>query len=265
MSIRKHVAVLLSFVFSVSLYAQSGGKFQVTGNVSDSDGEPLAGVTVSVKEQPSIAVASDINGNYRISVPGKNSTLKFSYIGMKPAEEKVNGRNVINVTMTSMATELDDVVVVGYGSQSREMLTTSISKVDNKVLENVPYTNLTQALQGSVSGVRVQSTTGQPGEKSRIIVRGGTSIQNPDTAEPLYVVDGITRDNINHISANDIESIQVLKDAASTSIYGAKGSNGVVIITTKSAKDGKATVNYTYDLTLSHSSVSTAINQPALL
>ena len=163
----------------------------------------------------------------------------------------MNGRKEINIVMTSMAMELDDVVVVGYGSQSREMLTTSISKVDSKVLENVPYTNVTQALQGSVSGVRVQSTSGQPGDAARIIVRGGTSIQNYDTAEPLYVVDGITRDNINHISANDIESIQVLKDAASTSIYGAKGSNGVVIITTKSAKDGKATVNYTYDLTFS--------------
>lgn len=252
MSIRKHLTVLLCFVFSLSVYAQSaGGKFQVTGNVSDSDGEPLAGVTVSVKEQPTLAVATDLDGNYKISVPGKNSTLKFSYIGMKPAEEKVNGRNVINVTMTSMATELDDVVVVGYGSQSREMLTTSISKVDNKVLENVPYTNLTQALQGSVSGIRVQSTSGQPGEAARIIVRGGTSIQSPDGAAPLYVVDGITREDINHISANDIESIQVLKDAASTSIYGAKGSNGVVIITTKSAKEGKATVNYSYDLTFS--------------
>ena len=251
MSIRKHVAVLLSFVFSLSLFAQSGGKFQVTGNVSDSDGEPLAGVTVSVKGQPTMAVATDIDGNYKISVPDKNSTLAFSYIGMQPVEEKVNGRKEINIVMTSMAMELDDVVVVGYGSQSREMLTTSISKVDSKVLENVPYTNVTQALQGSVSGVRVQSTSGQPGDAARIIVRGGTSIQNYNTAEPLYVVDGVTRDNINHISANDIESIQVLKDAASTSIYGAKGSNGVVIITTKSAKDGKATVNYTYDLTFS--------------
>ena len=223
----------------------------MTGNVSDSDGEPLAGVTVSVKGQPAMAVATDIDGNYKISVPDKNSTIAFSYIGMQPVEEKVNGRKEINIVMTSMAMELDDVVVVGYGSQSREMLTTSISKVDSKVLENVPYTNLTQALQGSVSGVRVQSTSGQPGEASRIIVRGGTSIGDPDGAAPLYVVDGITRDNINHISANDIESIQVLKDAASTSIYGAKGSNGVVIITTKSAKDGKATVNYNYDLTFS--------------
>ncbi len=112
----------------------------------------------------------------------------------------LEGKNRFNITLKENLQALDEVVVIGYGTQSRELLTTSVSKVDNKVLENVPYGNLASALQGAVSGVRVQSTSGQPGEAPRIVVRGGTSIQNPDGAAPLYVVDGITRDDINHLS-----------------------------------------------------------------
>lgn len=191
-----------------------------------------------------------MDGRFSFKV-GNNSSLLVSYIGYDGQEISVRGKNQFNITLKENSQALDEVVVIGYGTQSRELLTTSVSKVDNKVLESVPYGNLASALQGSVSGVRVQSTSGQPGEAPRIVVRGGTSIQNPDGAAPLYVVDGITRDDINHLSSNDIESIQVLKDAASTSIYGAKGSNGVVIVTTKSAKAGKASVSYSYDFTIS--------------
>jgi len=144
------------------------------------------------------------------------------------------------------------VIVIGYGTQSREMITASISKLDNKVLENVPYTNAASALQGSISGVRVQSTSGQPGAAPRVIIRGGTSINDPNGATPLYIIDGIIQTHMNDLPSDDIESMQVLKDAAATSIYGARGSNGVVIITTKKGKSGVTKVNYRYDLSVSN-------------
>ena len=228
---------------------KSTGKKEVSGVVVDERGEPVIGVNISEKGTTNGTI-TDMDGRFSFKV-GNNSSLLVSYIGYDGQEISVRGKNQFNITLKENSQALDEVVVIGYGTQSRELLTTSVSKVDNKVLESVPYGNLASALQGSVSGVRVQSTSGQPGEAPRIVVRGGTSIQNPDGAAPLYVVDGITRDDINHLSSNDIESIQVLKDAASTSIYGAKGSNGVVIVTTKSAKAGKASVSYSYDFTIS--------------
>ncbi|WP_233564406.1 MULTISPECIES: TonB-dependent receptor [Parabacteroides] len=228
---------------------KSTEKKEVSGIVVDERGEPVIGVNISEKGTTNGTI-TDMNGRFSFKV-GDNSSLLVSYIGYDGQEISVRGKNRFNITLKENLQTLDEVVVIGYGTQSRELLTTSVSKVDNKVLENVPYGNLASALQGAVSGVRVQSTSGQPGEAPRIVVRGGTSIQNPDGAAPLYVVDGITRDEINHLSSNDIESIQVLKDAASTSIYGAKGSNGVVIVTTKSAKAGKASVSYSYDFTIS--------------
>jgi TonB-linked SusC/RagA family outer membrane protein len=143
-------------------------------------------------------------------------------------------------------------VVIGYGKQSREVLTTSVTKLDTKVLANVPYANVASALQGTLSGVRVQTTTGMPGQAPRIIIRGGTSINNPDGAAPLYIIDGIIRTNMNNLDQADIESIQVLKDAAATSIYGARASNGVVIIVTKSGQSGKTQIDYKYDLSFSN-------------
>ena len=134
--------------------------------------------------------------------------------------------------------------MIGYGTQSRELLTTSVSKVDNKVLESVPYGNLASALQGSVSGVRVQSTSGQPGEAPRIVVRGGTSIQNPDGAAPLYVVDGVPYEgSLDAINPSEIANITILKDATAASIYGSRSANGVIVIMTKKGA-GKSTIEY---------------------
>lgn len=138
---------------------------------------------------------------------------------------------------------MEEVVVIGYGSQSREKITTSVTKLDKEALKNVPYANAASALQGTVSGVRVQSISGQPGAEPRIIVRGGTSINNPNGATPLYIIDGVMRANMVHIASEDIESIQILKDAAATSIYGAQGSNGVVIVTTKRGRPVKPELN----------------------
>ena len=223
----------------------------VSGTIKDSKGITLPGVSVVVKGT-TIGTVTNAEGSYQLRVPDGAQTLVFSFVGMKPQEIEVAGRTTISVTLEEETIGVDEVVVIGYGTQSREMVTTSITKLDNKVLENIPYPNAASALQGSVSGVRVQSISGQPGATPRVIVRGGTSINSPDGATPLYIIDGIIRPQMVDISSDDIESIQVLKDAAATSIYGARGSNGVVIITTKSGKVGQMKVSYKYDLTVSN-------------
>lgn len=222
----------------------------ITGTVKDSRDEILPGVSIKLKGT-SIGASTNTSGNYSITVPEGNGVLVFSFIGMQNKEVEISGRKVIDVTLLESVASLQEVVVIGYGSQSRETITTSISKLDTKVLANVPFANVASALQGTLSGVRVQTTSGMPGSAPRIIIRGGTSINNPDGAGPLYVVDGVIRSNINTIDQSDIESLQVLKDAAATSIYGARASNGVVIIATKSGKSGKAVIDYRYDMTLS--------------
>ncbi len=239
--------IALILLFCSSAYAQTS----VTGTVKDIRGEVLPGVSVKLKNG-SAGVSTDQNGKYSINLPDANGILVFTFIGMQMQEEAVGGRNVISITLIDDVASMAEVVVVGYGSQSRETVSTSISKVDPKVLANVVYPNVASALQGSVSGVRVQTTTGMPGAAPRIIVRGGTSINNPDGAAPLYIVDGIIRSNINNVNQADVESMQVLKDAAATSIYGARASNGVVIIVTKSGKSGKTQIDYRYDMIVSN-------------
>lgn len=221
----------------------------VTGTVKNSKGEPMSQVSITLKGSNNGA-SSDDDGRYSISLPDTKGVLVFSFIGMKTQEVQVSGRKIIDIDMEDDLAILKGVVVVGFGTQSREAVTTSISKLDPKVLENIPYTNVAAALEGTISGVRVQATSGQPGVAPRIIVRGGTSINNPDGAAPLFIVDGVIRTNLNDINTSDIESIQVLKDAAATAIYGARGSNGVVIVVTKSGKPGPTRVSYNYDLSM---------------
>lgn len=221
----------------------------VSGKVVDEQNDVLPGVNIQVKGTTT-GGNTDANGHYSISIPSGGSLI-FSFIGYQSQDVPVGNRSVINVTLKADIAVLKEVLVVGYGTQSRETLTTSISKLDNKVLENVPYANAASALQGTISGVRVQSTSGQPGSAPRVIVRGGTSINNPNGASPLYIIDGVIRKDMNDVNSDDIESMQVLKDAASTSIYGARGSNGVVIITTKNGKAGQTRISYSYDLTTS--------------
>ncbi|RYE20360.1 MAG: SusC/RagA family TonB-linked outer membrane protein, partial [Sphingobacteriaceae bacterium] len=229
-----------------NLFAQE--TMRISGTVTDKQKQPLIGVTVKVKGS-TVGVGTDSEGKYIISA-GSNAALVFSYVGFKPKEEVVNGRSTINLTLDDDAAKLSEVVVVGYGSQSRATISTSVSKLDNRVLETISYPNLTTALQGTLPGVRVQTTSGQPGAAARVTIRGGTSISNPNNSGPLYIVDGIQRNDINDISSEDVESLQVLKDAASTSIYGSRASNGIIIVTTKTGKAGRTSVNYSYDLTI---------------
>ncbi|WP_373523747.1 SusC/RagA family TonB-linked outer membrane protein [Aquiflexum sp.] len=220
---------------------------QISGRVTDANtGESIPGVNILVIGA-NIGTVTDIDGEYSIDV-NVGSRLRFTFIGYTSYEALVGNQSTLNVEMKLDSQNLDEVLVIGFGEQSRETLTSSVSKVDNRILENIPFPNAASAMQGTVAGVRVQTTTGQPGAAPRVIVRGGTSINNPNGAEPLYIIDGVIRNNMNDINPDDIETFQVLKDAAATAIYGARGSNGVVIITTKTGKAGKTSVTYRYNV-----------------
>lgn len=221
---------------------------QVTGTVKDTKGTLIEGVTVTQKGAD-VVVITDGNGKYVINTTDQNAILVFTSSGYVAQEVNVNNRSIVDVILEENISKLEEVVVIGYGSQSREKMTTAVAKLDNKVLQNTTYTNVGSALQGNIAGLQVLSTGGgQPGAAPRIILRGGTSILNPNGAAPLYIIDGVIRPNgLNDINAFAIESVQVLKDAASTAIYGARGSNGVVIVTTKSGKPNKTAVSYSFN------------------
>ncbi len=239
--------LLLSFCLMLN-WAVAQGQTIVTGKVTNEAGEALPGASVNIKGATGGTVTDD-EGAFSISVSNLNVTLVVSSIGFREKEIPLAGRTNVEIVLVSGTDALSEVVVVGFGSQQRRSeITTAVSKLDNKVLENVPYSNVAAALQGTLAGVRVQTNSGQPGAAPNIIVRGGTSINSPNSSPPIYIIDGVLRTNMNDISAHDIKSIQVLKDAAATAIYGAQGSNGVVIVETKSGQSGKTQVTYKFDL-----------------
>ena len=246
---RSFIVLVLPMCVCLSVsYAQEATT--ITGRVVDENNEPLPGVSVQL-EGTTTGTITDVSGEYSLNVSRNASALLFSFIGYETQEIPIGNSSVIDVTLKPDVALLEEVVVVGYGEQSRETLTTAISKLDNQVLENIPYTNGAAALQGTLSGVRVQTNSGQPGAAPNIVIRGGTSINSPNSSNPLFIIDGVYRDNMNDINATDIKSIQVLKDAAATAIYGAQGSNGVIIVVTNSGESGKVRVNYRYDYTVS--------------
>lgn len=214
----------------------------VKGKVTDSKQEPLIGVNVTLKGNPTVGAITDIDGNYTLTVTGDKPVLVYSYIGYTQHEEMVGGRQHINVVLREDAQALDEVVVIGYGAVKRRDLTGAVASVKGDEVAANPVSNVAEALQGRLPGVNVISQDGRPGATISIRVRGGGSItQNND---PLYVVDGFPVGNISDIPASEIESIDVLKDASSTAIYGARGANGVILVTTKGAKEGKVKVSY---------------------
>lgn len=225
------------FLLGGQLYAQQR---DVTGTVTDSQGEPLIGVTVSVKGTTK-GTMTDIDGKYSLLVPAGSQTLVASYVGMKQNEKQVTG-NVIDFVMEDLSSELEEVVVIGYGTVKRKDLTGSVSSVKGDAIQAVPVSNVAEAITGRLAGVQVTSTEGSPDAEMMIRVRGGGSITQSNA--PLYIVDGFPVESINDIASTDIESIDVLKDASSTAIYGSRGANGVIIVTTKSGKEGKLNVAY---------------------
>lgn len=244
--------LLLSFTTNTQAKVGDEQKKIITGVVNDELGQSLIGVSV-VEKGTTNGVVTDINGRFTLTV-NNNSIIVISLLGYLTQEINVTNSTHVDIILKENAKMLEEVVVVGYGTQSREKVTTSISKLDSKALENIPYTHAASALQGGIPGLVVQSTSGQPGAAPRIILRGGTSINNPNGSSPLYVVDGMIRDNLNDFPAEDISSIQVLKDAAATSIYGARASNGVILVTTKSGKEGAMRITFSYDFSIANES-----------
>ena len=227
------IAFMLFLVGSVS--AQS-----LKGNVKDSNGEPIIGATIQEKGSKNMAV-TDLDGNFSIGLSG-GKQITVSYIGMKTATVNVGGKSSVNVVMEDEATTLNDVVVIGYGTVKKKDLTGAVTSVSAKDLANIPVSTASEAIQGKMAGVTVTTTEGSPDAEIKIRVRGGGSLSQDNS--PLYIVDGFPVSSISDIAPNDIESIDVLKDASSTAIYGARGANGVVIVTTKSGKEGKVQVNF---------------------
>lgn len=210
---------------------------KISGKVVDKNGEPLIGVSISVPETGS-GTMTDENGNYSIAVPNVHSKLQFTYVGYKTVSVEASS-SIVNVKLESGESAIDEVIVVGYGTMKKSDVTGAISSIKPDALIRQPVSNVTSALQGVVPGVTVTSNSGAPGGSVNVRIRGIGTVNNSD---PLYVVDGQPMDNINFLSAADIQSMEILKDASATAIYGARGANGVVLITTKQGKPGKTVV-----------------------
>jgi TonB-linked SusC/RagA family outer membrane protein len=208
---------------------------EISGTVTDQNGEPIPGATISIPGT-SVGTVTDLDGNYRLNVP-EGATVVFSYIGYESKRIEIGDQSILNVILQEDVSSLDEVVVLGYGSVQKSDLTGSVSKIDAKELANFPAPRVDQLLQGRAAGVNVTSVSGSPGARASIRIRGGNSVQGDN--EPLYVIDGFiagTNFNLNNINVNDIESIDILKDGSAISLYGTRGANGVILISTKSGK-----------------------------
>ena len=264
--------ILIAFIcLGVLQYSYSQTK--ITGKVSSEEGETLPGVSVVVKGTTQGTV-TDIDGSYNISVPSDASTLVFSFVGMNTQEVSINGKSVIDVQMSADIKQLSEVVIVGYGTQKKKDITSAVSTIDTDEIQNVPASySFDGAIQGKTAGLNVSSSSATPGSAINVNIRGVTSINA--SSQPLYVVDGVpivTGNNsalnsniqpinpLADINPNDIESISVLKDASAAAIYGSRGANGVIIITTKRGTAGKTKFNVGY-----YTGISEISNTPELM
>lgn len=245
----RFLALLVGLFASITfLRAQ---EITVTGEVRDNEGETLPGVSV-VAKGTTRGTVTDIDGNFELAVtPG--TTLVFSYVGYQTLEVKVTDSRKMSVVLNPLTMALDELVVVGYGTQSRRTITSAITKVGGEVLQNVPVNTVGEGLKGKIAGTRIYSSNYTPGADAIIRIRGGSSINKSN--EPLILVDGVER-AFSGINPNDIESIEVLKDASSTAIYGSRASNGVVLITTKKGSTGKAP-SITFEATVAQAEAET--------
>lgn len=249
----KQKTLLLAFFMLAGFIVQAQQK--ITGTViSGEDGMPIPGVSVYVKGNQMVGTATNIDGHYTLSVPNDASTLVFTFVGMKDQEVLIEGRSTIDVTMESAALEMDEVVVIGYGQKKKNEFTGSVIQVNTEKLSQVPAASVESTLQGNVAGLQSVAPSGQPGAAQQIRIRGIGSI-NASNA-PLYVIDGVpvvsgdftrsatTANVMASLNSNDIKSVTVLKDASATSVYGARGANGVIVITTKSGQKGDTKFNF---------------------
>lgn len=239
--------LLKTFIFCISLILFSvyghAQEASINGKVIDENGLPIPGATI-VLSGTTTSVATDFDGKFQIKAP-KDGILTISFIGYKTVQESISGRTQLQVKMYSVSQDLNEVVVVGYGTQKKSVVTGAISSVRAKDIEKVPNGRIEQVLQGRVSGVTIAASSGQPGSASTIRIRGITTFGDGGN-NPLWVVDGVVVDagGIGFLNQSDIESMEVLKDAASAAIYGTRAATGVILVTTKKGKSGKITVNY---------------------
>ena len=229
------MSLFLLCLFPLGIAAQS----VVRGTVTDEAGEPVIGATVKVQGSNEGAI-TDFEGNYSVKA-ASNATLSFSYVGYVPQEVNVGGRSTINVTMAEDNTTLNDVVVIGYGTMKKKLVTGATVQVKGEDIAKLNTTNALEAMQSSTPGVQITQSSTQPGKGYKVYIRG---IGTTGSASPLYVIDGVAGGSLDGINPNDIESIDVLKDAASAAIYGARAANGVILVTTKQGKAGKIELSY---------------------
>ena len=239
--IKRSVLFILLLLAHLSLMAQN----QVTGVINDPGGQAMSGVTVIVKGT-STGTLTNVDGKFTLPVPAGSTTLLFSFIGFISQEVEINGRSVINVTLAEAMTQIDEIVVVGYGSLKKKLVTGATVQVKGDAIQKLSTISPMTALQGQTPGLSIIKTTGEPGAGFKVNIRGMGTIGN---SQPLYVIDGVPGGNIDYLSSADIESIDVLKDAASSAIYGSRGGNGVILVTTKKGVKPMtgAKANITYD------------------
>ncbi len=235
---------ILSFMllFLLCIHAQAQER-TVTGVVtSGSNNQPLIGVSILIRGTTTGAI-TDIDGKYSVKVPGDSAVLVFTYVGYVKEEVSATGKSIIDVSLIEDLAKLDEVVVVGYGVQKKSLVTGAISKISGDDLTQNPNLRASQILQGKVAGAVITNNSGQPGSGVSVRIRG---IGTNGNAEPLYIIDGLPTSDagLDFLNPSDIESIEVLKDAASSAIYGTRGANGVVLITTKKGKEGTKQVTY---------------------
>lgn len=233
---RRSLLLLFYLLISVSVFSQTK---TITGRITDIEGKPLPGVNVVV-ENTNTGTVTGVDGNYSINA-GPNDTLVFSFVGYLSEEILVNQKSTIDLRMVQEITELDEIVVIGYGTQKVRDVTGAISTMKQEKIERLPVSTLDQAMQGNLSGVHVTSNSGSPGSPISVLVRGMGTVRSN---EPLYVVDGVPVGNIEFLNPGDISSLEVLKDAGTAAIYGTRAANGVVLITTKKGEKGETVVSY---------------------
>jgi len=235
----KNLLMILLFLASTSVFAQ---RITITGTVSDENGGPMPGVNIQVKGTSSGAI-SDANGKFSLPGVEPNSTILFSFIGYTAQEVALTGQSVLNIALVPLLTGLNEVVVVGYGTQKRSDITGTVASIGKEQLEQSPNISIAQGIQGAIPGIMVQNTSAGAEPSMDIIVRGRNSIAANNS--PLVVVDGIPYGgNMSDINPSDVESIEILKDASAAAIYGSRGANGVILITTKQGIEGPATITY---------------------
>ncbi len=245
--------LLLSFM---TMMGQNNSPLSVSGIVKDEKGEFIVGANIAIKGTVR-GTSSDANGKFKIDVPNSSSVLVFTYVGFATKSITVGNQTIFEMVLLPNENALDEVVVIGYGTQKKSDLTGSVGSVKQDQLLERPAASLNQALSGRMAGVQVNTNSGRPGGRTTIRVRGFSSINSSNN--PLYVVDGVMlpqnnqsqfSNAIDYINPNDIVSVEVLKDASSTAIYGARGANGVVLVTTKKGKAGEGQITYNADFSV---------------